>query len=61
MKNRSLYSVLTRFGIVAAVLDDPAGNRLQRQTAQQAINPMPRWTYAENDDVPVATYSGGGP
>ena len=54
MKNRSLYSVLTRFGIVAAVLATllviaPAA------TAQQAINPM-EVDYAENDDVAVATY-----
>ena len=55
MKNRSLYSVLTRFGIVAAVLATllviaPAA------TAQQAINPA-EVTYAENDDVAVGIYS----
>ena len=54
MKNRSLYSVLTRFGIVGAVLAAllviaPAA------TAQQTINPK-EVDYAENDTVPVGTY-----
>ena len=54
MKTRSSYAVLTRFGIIAAVLATllliaPAAS------AQQALNPA-EVTYAENDTVAVGTY-----
>ena len=54
MKNRSLYSVLTRFGIVGAVLT--AVLLIGSVASAQGVN-SDAHEYAENDTVPVGTYS----
>ena len=51
MKNRSLYSVLTRFGIIGAVL---AALLLVVPVASAADAMV---EYAENDDAPVARFN----
>ena len=65
MKNRSLYAVLTRFGIVAAVLTAllviaPAA--AQEEAEMGPCNDMGTvCTYAENGEDPVAVYSSADP
>ena len=64
MKNRSLYAVLTRFGIVAAVL---TALLVIAPAAAQEADTGPcnaagtECDYDENDTVPIATYSSADP
>ena len=64
MKNRSLYSVLTRFGIVAAVLTAllviaPAA--AQEADTGPCNDAGTECDYDENDTDPIATYSSADP
>ena len=61
MKNRSLYAVLTRFGIIAAVLATlvliaPAATA-QSVSECELDGSTVKCTYEENGTDPVATFS----
>ena len=56
MKNRSSYAVLTRFGIIAAIL----ATLVLIAPAVSAADPL-KFSYAENGEDPVAEFSASDP